>query len=150
MAKGKRWRNPANEQLWRERVERLQSSGLSVREFCRRENLPEPSMYGWRREIARRDAETDSMSLAEASSVRRGRKTHSHGPKKSRRSPNSLGAFLPLQVVDGQGVTSGQSRAAIEIVLPANLRVLVHPGFDPFVLRQVVETLSTPVVRPPC
>ena len=149
MAKRKRWRDPAKEQLWRERVERFQSSGLTVREFCRRENLPEPSMYGWRREIARRDAETDSTSLDEVASIRRGRKPHSRG-KKSRRSESSVGAFLPLQVVNGQGVVSGQSRAAIEIVLASNLRVLVHPGFDPFVLRQVVETLSTRVSLPPC
>lgn len=150
MAKGPR-RDPAKEKLWRERVERLQSSGLNVREFCRREGLSELSMYSWRREIAKRDAESDRKLPGSKASFRHGVKPRSQGRQKlRRRSESSVGAFLPLQVIDSHALTSEQSRAAIEIVLASNLRVLVRPGFDPYLLRQVVETLSLPVALPSC
>jgi hypothetical protein len=45
------------EQRWRRRLNDWQRSGLTGREFCRRHGLSEPSFYGWRREIARRDRE---------------------------------------------------------------------------------------------
>jgi hypothetical protein len=37
-------------------VKRWAKSGLSVREFCRRNGLSEPSFYGWRRTLAQREA----------------------------------------------------------------------------------------------
>ena len=50
-------RDPHKEAMWRERVDRQSRSGLSVRAFCRRENLPESAFYFWRRTIAQRDRE---------------------------------------------------------------------------------------------
>jgi hypothetical protein len=48
-------RDPAKEASWRGLVQRFTSSGLSVREFCRREQLTESSFYAWRRTISERD-----------------------------------------------------------------------------------------------
>ena len=45
------------ERQWRRRLKEWERSGLTGREFCRRHSLSEPSFYGWRREIARRDRE---------------------------------------------------------------------------------------------
>ncbi len=45
------------ERRWRGRLKEWRRSGLTGREFCRRHLLSEPSFYGWRREIARRDRE---------------------------------------------------------------------------------------------
>src|SRR6266850_2590731 len=45
------------ERLWRRRLREWQGSGLTGREFCRRESLSEPSFYGWRRELAQRERE---------------------------------------------------------------------------------------------
>ena len=53
-------RDPHKEAIWRERVDRQSRSGLSVRAFCRRENLTETAFYFWRRTIARRDRERTS------------------------------------------------------------------------------------------
>jgi hypothetical protein len=36
---------------WRQRMERQQASGLSVAEFCRRENLSPHGFYVWRRKL---------------------------------------------------------------------------------------------------
>jgi transposase-like protein len=48
-------RDPAKEALWRKRLKRFTSSGLSVREFCKREGVTESAFYAWRRTIGERD-----------------------------------------------------------------------------------------------
>ena len=53
----KHQRDRAKEVFWRNTFKRQTSSGLSVREFCRRENVTESAFYFWRRTIAERDAE---------------------------------------------------------------------------------------------
>ncbi len=50
----KKQRDGVKERLWRQRLSRWERSGLSIREFCRHEQLSEPSFYGWRRELNRR------------------------------------------------------------------------------------------------
>lgn len=56
MAQGKP-RDTRKEQLWRRLISDWRASGLTVREFCERRGLPEPSFYGWRRQLQRRRAE---------------------------------------------------------------------------------------------
>lgn len=48
-------RDGAKESFWREALGRFSSSGLSVREFCQREQLTESAFYAWRRTIGERD-----------------------------------------------------------------------------------------------
>lgn len=48
-------RDPAKEQVWRERVSEWRASGLSVREFCSQRQLREANFYAWRRELHQRD-----------------------------------------------------------------------------------------------
>src|SRR5947209_6020632 len=55
MAKGKP-RDPRKEQLWRPRIAAWRASGLTVRAFCERRRLAEPSFYAWRRELDQRPA----------------------------------------------------------------------------------------------
>lgn len=50
-----RRRDLAKERWWREVLARRVASGLSVREFCRRERLGEASFYAWRRTLSQRD-----------------------------------------------------------------------------------------------
>src|SRR5579884_903256 len=45
---------PVTEQRWLAIVSRQQCSGQSVREFCRRQRLSEPSFYLWRRVLRQR------------------------------------------------------------------------------------------------
>ena len=60
MARGQR--DPALEQPWRERVAQWRASGLSVREFCLRRGLTEPTFHYWRLELRVRDAATATAS----------------------------------------------------------------------------------------
>jgi transposase-like protein len=55
-------RDRQREQLWRETMAAWQARGLSVRQYCRRHGLAEPSFYYWRRELQQRDARTAGSS----------------------------------------------------------------------------------------
>jgi transposase len=54
MARGQR--DLGLERQWRERMAIGEASGLSVREFCQRRGLTEPTFHYWRRELRKRDA----------------------------------------------------------------------------------------------
>lgn len=51
----KHQQDPAKEAYWRKVLKRFAASGLSVREFCKREQLTESQFYAWRRTIDERD-----------------------------------------------------------------------------------------------
>lgn len=53
MASGSR--NLLLEREWRERVGGWSTSGLTVREFCRRQGVTEASFHFWKRELQARD-----------------------------------------------------------------------------------------------
>ncbi len=57
MAKGKE-RDKSKEAFWRKTMAAYRRSGLQIRQFCRREKLRETAFYFWRRELARRNAES--------------------------------------------------------------------------------------------
>ena len=50
-------RSAEKEAFWRMVVDEQKASGLSVRQFCKRESISEPSFYAWRKELQRRDDE---------------------------------------------------------------------------------------------
>jgi hypothetical protein len=49
-------RDPRKERQWRAWIQQWQRSGLSVRAFCARQQLSEPSFYFWRRLLQQRQA----------------------------------------------------------------------------------------------
>jgi hypothetical protein len=50
-------RSSSKEQFWREVLQQWSRSGLSVRAFCARQGVSEPSFYAWRRTLRQREAE---------------------------------------------------------------------------------------------
>lgn len=50
-------RDLKKERFWRRMVQGQARSGLSVRAWCIRHHLNEAGFYGWRKELARREAE---------------------------------------------------------------------------------------------
>ena len=92
-------------------AQQRQSAG-TVRAFCERQGLSQPSFYQWRRELARRDrTQRDRAQVA-------GR---------------GAATFVPIQVV--------AEAALIEIALPGGVVVRVRAGADAVTLRQVLATL---------
>jgi len=43
---------------WRDRISRWRRSGLSITEFCQREQISQPSFFGWRKRLAPQRAVT--------------------------------------------------------------------------------------------
>jgi transposase len=116
----KRWpRDAAKERFWRTTVERWQRAGISIRAFCRRESLSEPSFYAWRRELRRRDEEKISVKARPG-----------FMPVQCRP------AFVPVRVA--------AQAPFLEIVLAAGRVLRVPPGFDRQTLREVVAALEAP------
>lgn len=79
-----RQRDAGRERFWRKMLQRQAGSGLSVRAFCRREGLTEPSFYAWRRTIARRDAQGGGAPQVAS----------------RRRSRRGVAAFVPVVVTE--------------------------------------------------
>lgn len=44
--------NSSKEELWRSRMRRFQTGGMSVTQFCRVEGVSMPSFYQWRKRLA--------------------------------------------------------------------------------------------------
>ena len=55
------------EQFWQMAIETWRASGLSVRQFCTKEGLSEPSFYSWRKKLAGDDSERDNQHKPEPS-----------------------------------------------------------------------------------
>ena len=118
MAKGSA-RDARRELQWRRLVRKRERSGLTVRQFCRENNLPESAFYYWRRELSRRQAEQE-----------KGR------PSDAPPAP----AFVPVLVAeDPRAHAAGPG--PIEIELPDGRRVHVPSPVDRQALADVLAVL---------
>jgi hypothetical protein len=130
-----RRRDEAKQEQWRRIVRDWRRSGLSVREFCDWQGLSEPSFYAWRRELELRDREAaaaTSSTAAEAGSPRAITK---------RSTPDRMPAFLPVRVVADSVADATESLVqtdGIEVHLPTGVRLLIPPGCDRALLRDVI------------
>jgi hypothetical protein len=116
-------RDAAKERTWRRLIGRQRKGRLSVREFCRAEALAESAFYFWRRELAKRDAETPTRPLIEK---RRSRE------------------FLPV-VLQSTGIENRAPslplRAEIEIEFPDATTLRVAHGASADTLRLILAAL---------
>lgn len=132
--RGKGQRDLTKERHWRRMVRKWHSSGLSVREFCDWQALSEPCFYAWRRELAKRDR-------AATATVASGGTTVAGRTRRNGSGLAPLPAFVPVRVVaDGAVVESVRpSRPdGIEVQLPGGVRLLVPPGCDRALLRDLI------------
>jgi transposase len=112
-------RNPSKEQFWRAHVTRWQASGLSVRDYCSRHRLAEPSFYAWRRTLAQRPGDVPAAVPSAAVTA-------------------PVVTFVPLHVQP----TTADNSAALEVVLGNGRRLRVPAGFDAATLRAVLDVLE--------
>lgn len=111
-------KNNQKELRWRDVVHRQADSGLSIREFCTREGISQPSFYAWRRKLGeRKGSKSRPRSL-------------SHGVDESGNGRD----FVPLAVFD--------AAATLEVVHPLGYRVRVTGEVDISALQRVLDALD--------
>ena len=105
---------------WLDLIRLWQQSKLSVRAFCQRHRLSEPSFYCWRRTLRQRGLigkmPTEDVVKSEAAP-----------------------AFLQV-AIDSTAVRP----KSFELVLANGRRLRVRPGFDADTLRQLLRVLEEP------
>ena len=118
-------RNSKKEQEWRERVQRWQQSGESVRAFCRREGLHESAFFAWRRELTRRGQERQAV-------------------RTERKQVKPSTSAKPIRFFPVQGALENRSGdpGGVEILLDAGRAIRVRPGFDRRTLAEVLAILE--------
>src|SRR5262245_52250312 len=110
----------AKERQWLERFRRWHQSGTTIRAFCERHGLSEPSFYQWRRSL-----HLCGLIHADGSVVP---------------SPEPAPAFLQVNVERAVASTAN----AIELVLPRGRLLRIPSHFDPDALRQLLAVLEEP------
>jgi transposase-like protein len=108
----------SKQRRWLELICLWQQSQLSVRAFCNRHRLSEPSFYAWRRLLQQR-------GLIPARPVEQRAK--------------SAPAFVKLSLAAEPHVS-----VPIELVLRQGHLLRVHPGFDADTIRQLLRLLEEP------
>ncbi len=103
---------------WRGILRRQAGSGLSIRAFCEREGISQPSFFSLRRRL--REAGDEGV----------GSESRGTGPAES----DGEGLFVPLQLVG--------SAASLEIWHPLGYRVRVTGEVSREALRQVMDVLD--------
>jgi transposase-like protein len=106
-------KNNAEKQLrWREILSRQADRGLSVRKFCAREGISEPSFYAWRKKLQER--ENDGRPQMDQ--------------------PDNGHLFVPLKLLDASH--------SLELIHPLGYRIQISGNVNPVALRQVIEVLD--------
>ncbi len=126
----------AKERFWRRLLHEWRQSGQSIRAFCRKRAVSEPSFYAWRRTLAQCD-----QHQAAARHPARGRQADT-----TQRPATAL--FAPVRLIDAAPTSSGSRNGAdaespsLEVLCRGGRVVRVAAGFDPAAVRALVAALE--------
>jgi transposase-like protein len=129
----KRRYDPQREQFWRDVLARFAASGLSIRAFCRQEQLREPLFYAWRRTIAQRDGISPTMG------------ERPMNRKRSPRRPRKRPAFLPVAVLREALASPG---GGISLELRGDRRLRLPESLPVERLAELIHALEAREARP--
>jgi transposase len=106
--------DPALLDLWRQRLQRFERSGLSAVAFCAKEGVSTPSLYAWRRRLRRATAEQATRPVGPLTEL--------------------AARLVPVRLLP--------AAAPVEILLPGGLVLRLAPGCELDFVRSLVETLG--------
>lgn len=112
-----RKKNAERELHWRGIVNRQAGSGLSIREYCAKEGISQPSFFAWRKRLG--TGESDGRQVSKPN----GREKADGGSE-----------FIPLRLQD--------SASALVVIHPLGYQVRVTGDVTLRALREVLEVLD--------
>jgi hypothetical protein len=109
------------EEFWRLVIEEHRASGLTVRAFCEREAVPEPSFYAWRKRLRDRDEARMAKTIEQGQNLVRvdiidSQQQH---PTEAKCPDENLGQSY------------GGQLATLEVVTPRGFTVRVNETIEP-------------------
>jgi hypothetical protein len=130
-------RDLAKEQHWREVFADWKSSGLTAVQFCQEKGIKIPAFYEWRRQIARRDAQT-------ARAVRRKQATAPRsGADVAQADKKGTNEFAEVRVVERrERMPDANSSAPLEIVFQNGTRIHFRDECSLRLLASVLKLLE--------
>jgi transposase-like protein len=141
MAKGTN-RDQGRETRWRRIIRQHARSKLTIRQFCRDNDLAESAFYFWRGELQRREGPQPQSQGRHARQEQR-RRQAPRGPRQRNAgaegasSQAAAPAFVPVSI----SPRARPDSAGIEIVLPGGARIHVAGGVERQALADVVAVL---------
>ncbi len=119
-----RFQSVDKESYWRWHVDMQAAGSVSIRAYCGKHGLSEPSFYAWRRKIRNRDAGQDLLSDSQPEShAPTSAKTTRHGPDEPlhpMRSRSLNGRPSIRSKVDSLQPSTGTGLVALDIIETAN------------------------------
>jgi transposase-like protein len=131
MAMLKSTRSAEKVSFWRLAVAEFAASGMTVRAFCAREGLSEPSFYGWRRKLRQQ------ASAARAQ------------PSPAANAP----ALIPVAVVAAADATASRhplGAPLLELVTPGGFTLRFPPDIEPQQLSVLLSVVARGKEATPC
>ena len=142
---GRQWqRDLAKERFWRRMVRRWQGSGLTVRVFCNRFALSEPSFYAWRRILTQRDREAGASSHSGRPGACQDGSDQLGANRRAKTAPDTpseMPRFVPVHVIVDDAAGSPPA-PSIEVVLASGTLIRVPRGVDRQTLADVIAALE--------
>ena len=131
-------RRRGNEQQWRARLRRFETSDSTVAEFCAGESVSIASFYHWRKRLQTGSGLGKSHSRGKSAAPGHAKLDQAgSGPGETLRTESNRGPFVPLRVTP---------TAEVEIHLPNGSRVCLAGG-DTAVLRVAIEAAARATAR---
>lgn len=130
MSKAKK-SNSEQHQFWQMAIETFNASGLSVRQFCRKEGLSEASFYAWRKKLAGSDNTANKFGKES---------TNNHTAKEAEstetcnRNSQSSKDFIQVSLP--------QSSSAFELILVSGNKLRINSSADSKTLTSILTALK--------
>ena len=137
-------RDLKKELYWRDMLAQHRQSGLTIRDFCRKQGLTESLFYAWRREVKHRrpakGGRTGKGLRPNSTRPTFGRSPVRPGPSKPVKPRTNGASFVPVKLSNGLAVSSCLD--VVECLLPSGAVLRCPPSMGPAAVAAIVHALE--------